>query len=117
MPKTSPDDQSEYDRGVAAGQVLARLDSHDQHLSKINGSMDIVAHELKTLNMNVQRMNDAADADRAKAVVVADALDKADAARDKAAVRRWTPIERLIGMLFALVSLASLAAWLVVHVH
>jgi hypothetical protein len=109
--------QSEYDRGVAAGQVLSRLDSHDQHLSKINGSMDIVAHELKTLNMNVQRMNDAADADRAKAVVVAEALDKAEAAREKAVARRWSPIERLVGLLFALVALASLAAWLVVHVH
>jgi hypothetical protein len=48
--------QSEYDRGLAAGSVLSRLDSHDQHLSKINGSMDRVADELLQLNRGQQAL-------------------------------------------------------------
>jgi len=112
-----PDDQTEYERGVAAGQVLSRLDSHDQHLNKINGSMERVADELKLLNLNVQHMADAAEADRAKAVVVAEALEKEAAKRDKLNARRWTPVDRIIGIVFALVALASLAAWLIVHFH
>jgi multidrug resistance efflux pump len=109
------EDQTEYERGVAAGQVLSRLDSHDQHLAKINGSMDTVASELKQLNLNVQRMSDAAEADRAKAVVVAEALDKAETNREKTVARRWSPVERLIGLLFALAALISVVAYLIVH--
>jgi len=117
MPKSSVDDQSEYDRGVAAGQVLARLDSHDQHLAKINGSMDTVASELKRLNLNVQRMSDAAESDRTTAAATAAALEKAEIVREKNVARRWSPVERLIGLMFAVAALISVIAYLVVHFH
>jgi hypothetical protein len=116
--------QNEYERGVAAGQVLARLDSHDQHLGKINGSMENVAEEMHKLNrantellLAIQRLADAAAADRATVVTTATALEKAEAARREKSVRRWTPVERLIGLVFAVVALVGLIAWAIVQFH
>jgi hypothetical protein len=118
------EDNSEYERGVAAGQVLSRLDSHDQHLSKINGSMDRVADELNKLNklnvellLAVQRLGDAANSDRATVITTATALEKAEAARRDKSVSRWTPVERLIGIAFAVVALIGLSAWVWFQLH
>jgi hypothetical protein len=112
-----PEDQTEYERGLAAGQVLSRLDSHDDHLNKINGSMERVADELKSLNLNVQHMADAAEADRARAVVVAEALEKADRTREKTAARHWTPIERMIAIGTVVVPLLALLAFILISTH
>ena len=116
--------QTEYERGIAAGQVLARLDNHDQHLANINGSMEHVAAEMVKLNagytnllLSIQRLGDAADSDRATVVTTATALEKADAARRDKSTIRWSPIERLIGILFAVVALIGLVAWVIVKFH
>lgn len=116
-----PGDSTEYERGLAAGSVLARLDSHDQHLSKINGSMDRVADELGSLKdlhqdllRAIQRLGDAAEADRSTVVTTAAALKDADAARRDQGERRWTPIQRLIAVVVALAAVASVITGLLV---
>jgi hypothetical protein len=118
------DEPSEYERGVAAGQVLSRLDSHDQHLAKINGSMDRVASEMKRFNdvsqellLAVQRLSDAADADRATVVTTATALEKAESARRDKSETHWTPFARMITVIVAVATLLAAIGWLIACLH
>ena len=108
---------SDYDRGHIAGEIATRLADHDKHLSKINGSMDRVADRLtdlvqgnRDLLLLVQRLGDAADADRATAISLATALEKADTARRDKSETRWSPFSRLIAAILALAAVA--AAWI-----
>jgi len=76
-----------YDRGVTAGQIDQRLKEHDQHLNRINGSMEKVATNLGELTMQIQRLADAAEADRRTVVVTAAALKEATE-------KTWSPLAR-----------------------
>jgi t-SNARE complex subunit (syntaxin) len=113
-------EQSEYDRGVAAGSVLSRLDSHDKQLARINGSMERVADKLAKLEsldqamlLAVQRLGDAASADRATVVTTAEALEKAEAARRDKTESRWSPMARLITVIVAIAVVAGVViAWI-----
>lgn len=61
-----PDDErSPYDKGVEAGKVLSRLDEHDTHFKRINGSIEKgvekdaqVAQALQDLVLAVQHLED-----------------------------------------------------------
>jgi hypothetical protein len=111
-------EDGEYERGVAAGQVLARLDAHDVHLARINGSMSDVAEQLKLLNMGVQRLADAAASDRATVITTAEALEKAEAARRDKSEIMWTPFARLIAIIAALAAVATVVGVLLsVQLH
>jgi hypothetical protein len=100
-------DDGAYDRGVAAGEIAQRLAGHDEHLAKINGSMDRVADRLDTLVLAVQRLGDAMAADRATVVTTASALKDADEARRATDVRHWTPFQRGIAVLGAAAAIAT----------
>src|ERR1035437_2453338 len=84
-----------YDRGHIAGEISQRLSQHDDHLVAINGSVGDTAKALDRLTMTVQRLADAADADRAKAVALAVGLREADEARQQKSGERWSPLTRL----------------------
>lgn len=62
------DSTSSYDRGVEAGKVLSRLAAHDDHFTRINGSLEKVAAELHTLVLAVQHLEDQMAAQDATAV-------------------------------------------------
>ena len=109
--------ESAFERGKRAGEIDARLDGHDKHLAKINGSMDRFAIEMKNLTLAVQRLGDEAisrnasvdarDAARdATVVATAAALEKEAASRRDKATSKWTPLERLGGAIGALAALA-----------
>ena len=97
-----------YDRGVAAGEIAQRLAGHDQHLAKINGSMDRVADELRELRLQVQRLGDAMTADRATVVTTAAALKDADDARRDQNNQHWTPFQRGIAVIGAIGVIATI---------
>jgi hypothetical protein len=101
-------DDGAYDRGVAAGEIAQRLAGHDQHLAKINGSMDRVADRLDALVLAVQRLADATAADRATVVTTAAALKDADEARRATDVRHWTPFQRGIAVIGAIGVIATI---------
>ena len=112
----------EYDRGVAAGQLLQRLDGHDEHLARINGSIgdsaraqEAAARALDRLAMQVQRLADAADADRAKAVALATGLKDADEARRNTETQRWAPLTRLGLVLGAIAAAIAIVAAIATH--
>lgn len=98
----------DYDRGVAAGEIAQRLAGHDEHLAKINGSVDRVADRLDALVLAVQRLADATAADRATVVTTAAALKDADEARRATDVRHWTPFQRGIAVIGAVGVIATI---------
>jgi len=124
---------SEYDRGVVAGGVAERLDSHDVHLSKINGNIRDMAgevHDLKVstveslanMTMQLQRLVDAAEASRREVLATAKALEQADQARRKAtelvrdasdaklavSARYWQPWQRGLALLAGFATIVGL---------
>lgn len=97
-----PEDGGEYERG----RVDATLTEHALHLAKINGSIDRFAEEVHELTLGIQRLADAASADRSTVKVTAEALEKAETARRDKSEQGWTPFQRglaIIGGLAAIV--------------
>jgi len=116
-----PDPRSEYERGVETGGIISRLEGHDKHFAKINGSLDAVAEQLAALVLAVQRLGDQAVARDATVVTTALALKDANDARrtadddhQRTTDRRWTPTARLITVVTVLVALAGLVVTLIV---
>jgi hypothetical protein len=108
-------EETDYARGVAAGQVLSRLDSHDKHFAKLNGSMERVADELARVFLVVQRLGDAADADRATVLVTADALEKAEKARRDKSETGWTPFQRWLTVIGVIAAIATVITYVIFH--
>ena len=103
-----------YARGHAAGEIAARLKDHDEHLSRINGSMDNVAGELAKMNLNIQRLADSAESDRKTTVTTAAALKDADEARRDSAESHWSPVTKIIAVLMVLIGIAAVLS---PHLH
>jgi hypothetical protein len=111
-----PDDGA-YERGVSAGEITQRLNDHDRHFAKLNGSMDGVATELHGLTLAVQRPGDAADADRATVITTATALEKADQARRDTSERHWSPLTRFGIAAAALAAVVTIVTLLLTHLN
>jgi len=69
--------------GFAAGKIEQRLDGHDAHFNRINGSLEHVADELRELTMVVKAN-----------LVSAEATEKVVGERR---TEGWSKRERLIG--------------------
>jgi hypothetical protein len=103
-----PDDA--YERGVSAGEIAQRLKDHDRHFERLNGSLGDVARELHGLTLAVQRLGDAAEADRATVVTTATALEKQERQRRDQSESRWSPAMRLTVIIAALATVAGAIA-------
>jgi hypothetical protein len=110
---------SEYDRGVTAGGIEARLANHDRHFEVINGSIVDgknatvgLREEIHQLRLAIQQLADQAKASAEAAIKTALALKEADEARRNSADQRWSPWQKgfaviaavgvLVGLYFAL---------------
>ena len=102
-------EMSEYGQGHAAGEIAARLADHDEHLAKINGSIDRFTAEMHALVMAVQRLSDQAVARDATVVTTAKALKDADQARRDTEDRHWSPMAKVITVVAALAAVAEAA--------
>ena len=110
MGYTVMENGSAYDRGVAAGEISARLANHDLHFKAINGSIERLGDEMHLLVLQVQRLGDSAESDRATVLTTAAALKDANLARREAGESRWAPLQRLslgIGIILALCGLIA----------
>lgn len=106
MPDISP--EGAYDRGHIAGGIDARLDGHDRHFARINGSIEGMRQEMVALNLNIQRLADEASADRRTAVQLAAALKDADDARRLTTTDRYSPLVRIFALIAAIGTLISI---------
>jgi hypothetical protein len=111
------DEDAAYDRGHTAGEISARLAGHDKHFATINGSLIDLAAEMKAVNLQLQRMADAMQADRERALATATALREADEARRATGERHWTPLTRVAVLVTTLAALAGIAAFLITTFH
>jgi hypothetical protein len=106
-----------YDRGVAAGQILERLAGHDRHFADINGHLATLAIEAHSQTLQLQRLADAAEADRQTTIKTAAALKEAEEARRDQSTTRWTPFARLIAVLGAAGAAISTITYLLATRH
>ena len=124
MGYTVTENGSQYDRGVAAGEISQRLKEHDQHFSKINGSIERqvetntrlrteLTESIATLTLAIQRMSDAMTANEATVLKTAAALKDAEEARRDRSETSLSPLTRLslvIGIIAALATIAIVLA-------
>jgi uncharacterized protein YdcH (DUF465 family) len=116
MGYTVAENGSQFDRGVAAGEISQRLKEHDQHFAKINGSMERVADELAKQTLAIQRMSDAMTANEATVLKTAAALKDADEARRDQSETRWSPLARLGAVAVIIGAIASVVAIVLANV-
>jgi hypothetical protein len=115
---SEPDDP--YARGHAAGEIGARLASHDKHFAAINGSIGDLRDEMHSLTLAVQRLGDQAMAREATVLVTAAALKDSEEARrigevaerDKSE-QSWSPWTRVFAVLAAIATAVGLYVLLV----
>jgi hypothetical protein len=101
--------QEAYERGAVAGAIDARLAGHDRHFREINGQLARIADEMHETRLAVQRLADAASADRSTVVTTAAALKSADDARRDKSETAWSPLARVSLAVTILVGVISVA--------
>jgi hypothetical protein len=106
---TQPAESDAYRRGREEGEVLARLAGHDEHFSRINGSIEGFRAEMHALVVSLQRYSDAADARDVTAAATAKALAEAESARRQLAENRWSGFQRLFAAIAAVAALITIA--------
>jgi hypothetical protein len=118
---------SEYERGVQD----QRLEGHDVHFEKINGSQADAARdlaflktEMTALRMDLQRLTDAVNANQKTVATTALAVESerrstAEAVETQrttirdSAERRWSPLSRMVGLVSVIGGLAAFVTWLI----
>src|SRR5260370_17609254 len=98
MGYTVTENHSEFDRGVAAGEIAARLASQDRilagqdrTLAAQNRSLADISTTVHDLAMKLQRLADASAADRETVKSTAAALKAAGDEPREAGQTRWPP--------------------------
>src|SRR5260370_35882766 len=98
MGYTVTENHSEFDRGVAAGEIAARLASQDRilagqdrTLAAQNRSLADISTTAHDLAMKLQRLAHASAADREPVKPTAPALKAAAETRPEAGAARWGP--------------------------
>jgi hypothetical protein len=99
-----------YDAGLIAGRIAERLDGHDRHLEDINGAIKDLVSEVHAIGLAVQRLGDAADADRATVIKTATALKEADQARRDTSESRWSPMAKTIAVIGVIATVIAAVA-------
>ncbi|MFG1894846.1 hypothetical protein ACGFIP_12580 [Micromonospora zamorensis] len=80
-PESTEEKTAAYNRGLDAGRIEQRLQGHDEHLRKINGSIDSMTQALRSLTDELR-----SDAASFSADVTSDRRDTSE--RDKIAAAR-----------------------------
>jgi hypothetical protein len=106
--------QDAFDRGVAAGEIAARLANHDIHFTSINGHIGDLVGEIHGMRLDIQRLADHAEASAKTVLATAEALRTADDTRSTSSNRSWTPWFRAFAVLSALATVLSILTMIVV---
>lgn len=96
-----------YASGVEAGVILQRLQEHDRHFAKINGSMERIADQMGRMNSNLEKLNLQVISDAATRVTTAAAVKEYDEARRQQSVSTWTPLTRVLAVVGAIVGVVG----------
>lgn len=105
----SPDDDA-YARGLAAGEINARLSQHDHHFADINGSIAKLVTGVSDLVLQIQKLSDGMIARDDKVIATTIALREAEQARHNEAEAKWSTWQKIIGALSAFAALGTILA-------
>jgi hypothetical protein len=116
-------DNTDYDRGHREGGQDARMAAYDIHFRDINGSIRDFAKEMGELNSGVTGLRSdirailaSMEAAERTRIATAAALKEQEEARRDKNTDSWTPLQRGLAVIAALVGVASLAiAWYATH--
>jgi len=106
--------QDAFDRGVAAGEIAARLANHDIHFTSINGHIGDLVGEIHGMRLDIQRLADHAEASAKTVLATAEAIRNADDTRTTSSNRSWSPWFRAFAVLSALATVLSILTMIVV---
>jgi len=118
MPDPGGPSARDYERGREAGEVAGKIDArlagHDKHFAMINGSLEKWATEMHSLNLQIQRLADQADARDTAGKLLADASRELEATRRAYDEARWWPWQRVFAysMAVGLVAAIAIVLWL-----
>jgi hypothetical protein len=114
----SAGERDAYGRGLDAGRIEQRLQGHDDHLRKINGSIDAMTLALQGLtdelranvalfsaNVTADR-RDAGERDKIAITVAAALVEKAGVVETRK-TNRWTAWQRLFVVIGAIILIAN----------
>ncbi|MEV4625300.1 hypothetical protein AB0J90_03265 [Micromonospora sp. NPDC049523] len=117
-PQRSSGENDAYTRGLDAGRIEQRLQGHDDHFEKINGSIDEMTQALQNLTdelrSNVSKFSadvtsdrrDAGEREKIAVTVAAALVEKATNVREEK-TQRWTALQRLFAVLGAVMLIAN----------
>lgn len=106
-----------YRRGLAAGEVTAKLAQHEAHLATINGSIEGLRHEMGSLTGEVHSLRDELAGREANAEAAASALRNADDARRSEAEMSWGRFQRVFAIIATVAALITIASVLITFLH
>jgi hypothetical protein len=89
----------EYERGKVQGRTDSRLDDHDDHFAKLNGSVVDLGGKVAKLTLAIQRLTDQGTARDATVITTAAALKDAETARRDKSDQTWSPFAKTITVL------------------
>lgn len=118
----------EYDRGVTAGEIGARLAGHDEHFAEINGQLGRLADEMSGVRLQLQRLADGITSNLATVATTATAVEKERDQTAQAVERqrrvlkdateqRWSPLTRVGLAAGALAAIGGIVALVVSLIH
>jgi septal ring factor EnvC (AmiA/AmiB activator) len=117
----------EYERGIQD----QRLQDHDDHFERLNGSLSDVAHELSALRTEIsglrldhQRLTDAVASNQQTVATTALAVENerkstAEAVEQQrttlrdSSEKRWSPLGRMVAIATLVGAIAGLITWLI----
>jgi hypothetical protein len=118
MPGSSSSENEAYRRGLRAGRIEQRLQGHDEHLQKINGSIDAMTEALQNLteelraNVTLFSANvtsdrrDAGERARTAETAAAALVEKASSVR-AGKMNRWTAWQRWFAVAGAIILIGN----------
>jgi hypothetical protein len=101
---------SDYDRGVAKGEVHARLAAHDHLFDAINGSIAQLVVGMNTVSVRIEKLSDGIIARDEKAAATAAALRDAEQARHEQAEAKWSIWQKMFAILSAFAAIGTVIA-------
>jgi anti-sigma-K factor RskA len=98
---------TEFERGHTAGAIAQRLNDHDKHFEKINGSIEVFDAHIRALTASIAEQGQLSAARERQMVATAAALAVSEQARRDRSIQSWSPWQKIATATVALMALAG----------
>lgn len=109
----TPEETAARARGHLDGEVAARLTAAEARLDAINGSVKSSTAAIEGLRLDVQKLDIEAVTREVTTLATAAALEAARKMRQESNEHAWSPVQRLLAIIVALMAVGSFSLmWL-----